>query len=43
MAVEQIRNAFPAPAKNIIARKYELVIWTMMPTTIGTVTRRYCR
>ena len=37
MAVEQARNAIPAPAKNIIAKKYEPVIWTMMPMMIGTV------
>src|SRR6516165_3821871 len=36
MAVEQIRSAIPALAKNIIARKYEAVIWTMRPTMIGT-------
>src|ERR1700681_2207462 len=35
--MEQIRNAIPAPAKNIIARKYDPVIWTMKPTMIGTV------
>src|SRR6516162_684699 len=37
MAVEQIRSAIAAPAKNIIARKYESVIWTMKPMMIGTV------